>query len=250
MTIKEITETQNETLPTLKPIPEVMDRDIPGIDTEAIPRRNGGIWALCGAGGSGKTNLLLNLFRSRELYREKFTNIFYICPESSFSSVRKHPFEGHDKVYHELTGQLLMQIYEELNELKANNIREKLPTEYNCIIIDDMADALKNPDIILMLNKMLIKARHISTMFIFTLQSFYYFPKICRKQLTYITIFKPKNIEEWNSIAKEVLNMKPDDGRKLYNYVFDEPYKHLDIDTTNNLLYKNFNPLNIIEDEQ
>ena len=249
MTIKEIVETPNITLPHLRPIPEAMDRDIPGVEVEGIPRRNGGIWALCGAGGSGKTNLLLNLFKSKDLYRNKFDNLFYICPESSFSSVKKHPFEGHDKVYHELTASLLQQIYTKLNELKANNIREKLPMEYNCIIIDDMADALKNPDIIQMLNKMLIKARHISTMFIFTLQSYYYFPKICRKQLTYLSIFKPKNVEEWNSIAKEVLNMKPNDARMVSNFVFDEPYMHLDVDTTNNTLYKNFNPLELIEDE-
>jgi hypothetical protein len=100
-----------------------------------------------------------------------------------------------------------------------------------------MADALKDKNI--------IKARHIQTAFIFTLQSYYYFPKILRKQITNITIFKPKNSEEWNSIAKELLLMNQEDGLVLYEHVFDEPYTHLDIDTISNLLYKNFNLLNI-----
>jgi hypothetical protein len=92
---------------------------------------------------------------------------------------------------------------------------------------------------------MLIKARHLSCAFIFTLQSYYYFPKILRKQITNLTIFKPKNNEEMESIAKEILHMKKDDGLKLYEYVFNEPYAHLDVDTLTDTLYKNFNRLTI-----
>jgi uncharacterized protein involved in tolerance to divalent cations len=109
-----------------------------------------------------------------------------------------------------------------------------------------MASTLKENDIQKQLNKMLIKARHINCAFIFTLQSYYYFPKILRKQITNITIFKPKNVEEWNSISKELLNMNKEDALTLYNYVYDEPYTHLDLDTVDNKVYKNFNLLNLI----
>ena len=44
----------------------------------------------------------------------------YFCPQSSFLSVLKHPFEKHDKVYHELTVGILMIIYEQLNDLKES----------------------------------------------------------------------------------------------------------------------------------
>jgi hypothetical protein len=200
--------------------------------------------------------------------------VYYICPSSSFDSVKDHPFKDHEKVYHELSAELLYQLYEELVGIKENYVMqmekrakkknkknyeprfededamqedddEPLEPQYNCIIIDDMADALKDKNIIKALNTMLIKARHIQTAFIFTLQSYFYFPKILRKQITNITIFKPKNSEEWNSIANELLLMNQEDGLQLYDYVFDEPYTHLDIDTVSNLLYKNFNLLNI-----
>lgn len=162
----------------------------------------------------------------------------------SFLSVQKHPFQDHDKVYHELTVDLLQQIYDQLNQIKET--REKGdPVEYSCVIIDDMADSLKDNAIQKMLNKMLIKARHLSTAFIFTLQSYYYYPKILRKQITNITIFKPKNAEEWDSIAKELLMMNKDDGLKLYEYIYNEPYTHLDIDTVENKIYKNFNLLEL-----
>ena len=54
---------------------------------------------------------------------------------------------------------------------------------------------------------MIIKARHLRRAFVFTLQSYYYFPKILRQQITYITIFNPKNIAEFDSIAHELLNL-------------------------------------------
>jgi hypoxanthine phosphoribosyltransferase len=198
-----------------------------------------------GSGGSGKTSLMLNFFKKKELFRYKFENIYYICPASSFSSVEKHPFANHKSVYHELTVGLLQELYEKLSSLKETNIDEDNPVEYNCIIIDDFADTLKEVEIQKALSKMLIKARHLNCCFIFTLQSFYYMPKLLRKQFTNVTIFKPKNYEEWDSIAKEMFNMKKDDALQLYDYVFDKPYMHIDVDTVENKYYKNFNLLQL-----
>ena len=121
--------------------------------------------------------------------------------------------------------------------------RQLQAQQYSCIIFDDQADALKNNAINTQLNKMIIKARHICCSFIFTLQSYFYMPKILRKQITYITIFKPKNIEEWNTIAGELMNLNKDDALKVFNYVFNEPYAHIDIDLITNIYYKNFNLL-------
>ena len=241
MGIKDIIQIKNEQLPkTITPIKEVMNIKIPDI-IDGIPNRNGFIWVLTGSGGSGKTSLLLNFFKRKEFYRSKFHNIFYICPMSSFLSVQKHPFSSHDKVYHELTVEVLESIYSQLCEMKESNEEQ----EYNCIIIDDMASSLKENDIQKSLNKMLIKARHLNCAFIFTLQSYFYFPKMLRKQITNITMFKSKNVEEANTIFNELLNMNKDDALILYNYVFDEPYTHLDIDTVDNKVYKNFHLLQI-----
>jgi hypothetical protein len=244
MTITSFTEIINENIPKQQPIKEVMDINVPNIP-DGLSRRNGMIYVLTGSGGSGKTNVLLNFFKSKELYRNKFDHIFYICPSSSFLSVAHHPFEEHDKIFHELTETLLYDIYDELIDIKDKRLKKKKKPQYSLIIIDDFADTLKDKGIQIALNKMIIKARHICCGFIFTLQSFFYFPKILRKQITFATIFKPKNIEEWYSISKEILNLNQIDALKLYDYVFDEPYNHIDLDTVNNLLYKNFNQLKI-----
>jgi len=234
-------------MPKFNAIKESQDIYVPGIAAENISKRNGMIYVLTGSGGSGKTNLLLNLFKNRYCYRNKFHNLFYFCPEASFLSVIRHPFEKHDKVYHTLTVDILTGIYEQLCDLKAGKDKTDSDSddepEYNCIILDDWADVLKQKDIESVLNMMLIKARHLRCSFIFTLQSYYYFPKILRKQITYITIFKPKNVEEWYSISHELLNLNKDDGLKLYNYIYGANYNHLDIDTVQNIVYKNFNQL-------
>jgi hypothetical protein len=239
MTISNIVEVENKTFPNQEPIKERMDIFIPKITAENIPKRNGSVYILCGSGGSGKTSLLLNMFKTKQLYRKKFHNIFYICPTTSFLSVEKHPFKDHENIYHELTYSVLEDIYNELIELKET---EKKPI-YSLIVIDDMASSLKDPEILKILNRMIIKARHINCSFFFTLQSYYYFPKILRKQITYITLFKSKNVEEFYSIAKELFNMNQNDALKLYDYVFDANYNHLDVDTVTNTYYKNFNLL-------
>jgi len=267
MTIIGIQEIENPVKDKLKPIKEKQDIFIPDIVNQNISRRNGMVYCLTGSGGSGKTSLLLNMFKSKNFYRNRVHNIYYICPSASVSSVKSHPFSKHDKVYHELTVQLVDEIYNELIAKKEESTKEKdkkgkgkvfvddeenkseeeeeKEIEYSTIIIDDMASSLKENDISIQLNKMIIKARHLCCSFIFTLQSYYYFPKILRKQITYITIFKPKNIEEWNSIAKELFNMNKDDALTVFNYCFSEPYNHIDIDLVSNVFYKNFNLLEL-----
>lgn len=270
----QIQEIKNPNQFKMKPIKEKQDIYIPDIKDENISKRNGMIYCLTGSGGSGKSSLLLNMFRDKNYYRGKFNNIYLFTPISSFLSVENHPFKNHDKVYHELTVSHLDNLYnqmvamreghEDYLEKKKNNKKNKNKTvvdsygdiisedeedeenkeiQYNCIIIDDFADALKDNDIMKQLNKMLIKARHICCSFIFTLQTYYYFPKSLRKQITYLTMFKSKNVEEFNSIAKELFNMNKDDALQLFNYVFNEPYTHLDVDLVNNIYYKNFNKL-------
>jgi hypothetical protein len=268
MTINDIEEIKNPTATIFKPIKEKQNIYVPDIVNKNISRRNGMIYVMTGSGGSGKTNLMLNLFKSKNCYRNIYHNIYYFCPAASFASLKNHPFENHSRVYHELNFNILEEIYQELilkkvddnkpvekkkkkyyrydddddNENLSESDEEK-EIEYSCVIIDDFADTLKDKNIQRQLNKMLIKARHLCCSFIFTLQTYLYFPKSLRKQITYITLFKTRNIEEFNSIARELLNLNKDDSLSLYNYVFNEPFTHLDVDTVENKLYKNFNEL-------
>jgi hypothetical protein len=236
----EIEEIANKDIPPTTPIKEVMDTLVPNI-VEGVSRRNGGITLYIGSGGSGKTSHLLGQMKT--IYKKKFHHIYYFCPSSSFLSVEKHPFEKHDKVFHELTIGGLETLLDELTEIKEEHEKGDKP-EYSLCIIDDMANQLKDKMIVIKLNALLIKARHLNCHFIFTVQSYSYFPKILRKQLSWVSIFSGvRNKEEWNMITKELLKMSEVDAKKLYDYVFDAPYQHMDIDLFEDKFYKNGNAL-------
>ena len=246
MGIINITQEHNKEIPQVKPVKEVMNiylEDVP----QGIPNRNGFISVFTGSGGSGKTSLLLNMFKSKALYRGKFNHVFYICPVASYLSVQNHVFAKHDKVFHELTAELLNDIYQQLIAIKEESEEDDEP-EYSCIIIDDMASSLKDKAIQKQLNTMLIKARHIQCSFIFTLQSYLYFPLMLRKQITNAVIFKPKNKKEMEVLCQELVNLNKDDALTLFKYVFDAEYNHMDLDTIQNKIYKNFNELHFEEE--
>ena len=238
-----IKEDKND-LPTIAPVKERMDVLIPDVNPN-IPNRRGFVYGMIGTGGSGKSSLLLSMFKNKAYYRTKFDNIWLFVPQSSYISVTKHPFQNHENVYHELTIEHLDDIHERLDELKEEAIVNDYPIETSLIIIDDMANHLKDHELVTTLNRMIIKSRHLSVCWIFTLQSYNLMNLTIRKQFTNLTIFKPKNNKEFDVIASEVINMNKNDALVLKNYVFDTPYNHLDIDTVNNILYKNFNKLHI-----
>lgn len=229
-------------LPSLKPIRERMGVHIDGVSRN-IPHRNGFVYFLCGSGGSGKSSLLMSMFKSKAYYRCKFDNIYYFCPEESMLSVECHPFTHHSHVYHELSVSILEGIAQQLAELKAQAVEDKRPIENSCIIIDDFASVLKDNELVRSLNRIITKTRHLGCSWIFTLQAYYLCPKILRKQCTNCTIFRPRNAQEWSAINSEMLMMTREQLTQLHDYIFDEPYNHLDVDTFENKLYKNFNEL-------
>ena len=239
----QINELPND-LPVIAAIKERMDIYVPDVNHN-IPHRRGFVYGMIGSGGSGKSSLLLSMFKSNSYYRKKFDNIWLFVPQSSFMSVLKHPFQDHPAVMHELTIEYLENIYETLNDLKEDCIENDEPLETSLIIIDDMANVLKDNDLVQVLNKMIIKSRHLSVCWIFTLQSYNLMNLTIRKQFTNLTIFKPKNNKEWDVIAQELINMNKTNGAKLYDYIFDKNYQHLDIDTVEGKLYKNFHELQI-----
>lgn len=274
MTITSINEIENKSIPKTTPIQEIMQLYIPDITVENIPKTNGFIWICVGSGGSGKSSMVLNFFR-KNIYRGKFDNIFYFCPEVSYISAKNHPFKKESDnlfISHDLTPEALGNIYSLLDmkkkkyvefqekkkdkknkkpdvyfdeEEQKEEVEEEPELEYSCLFIDDFADIFKQNEFNDILSKILIKTRHLCLAVIITLQELKYFPLKLRKQITNISLFKPKNYEDWADIAKEYFNLNKQDSLTLYDYVFNEPYAHLDVQTNmgSNKYFKNWNLL-------
>ena len=147
-----------------------MGTDIEGIKKN-IPHKNGFIYTLIGPPGTGKSSLLLSLFRDENYYKGKFENVYLITPESSFLSVKYHPFRDHNNVHHELDTNTLNDIYNECLESKQECLELECELEHSILIIDDFASDLKDINIIKALRKILTKSRHICLSVIFTLQA-------------------------------------------------------------------------------
>ncbi len=225
-----------------KAVRERMQIFIPEID-EHIPSRNGFVCSLTGSGGSGKSSLLLNMFKSKQYYRGKFDNLFYFTKESSFSSVERHPFQDHDKVYFELSTAKLEEIANELEEIKQQCIDNDVSMEYSCIVIDDMADELRD-NVVDAIKSIIKRTRHLCLSWVICSQYIYQLPKLLRRQLTDLVVFRTKNAEEWKIINEEFLQgISKAQSQELFNYCFSEPYNHLRIDNFENKFYKNFNLL-------
>jgi len=224
-----ITELKND-LPKISPVKEIMSIYIQGINPN-IANRNGFIYELICSPGSGKSSLLLSLFRSKNYYKNKFNHIYLITPESSFLSVENHPFKDHTKVFHDLNSYTLENIYNELVEIKKEDLDDNYEIEHACVIVDDFASDLKDKELIKASKQLLIKSSHIGCSFIFTLQCYNLFPLILRKLLTSISLFKPKNKIELESVRRKLINLNEQDTLELMDFVFDKEYNHLDIDT-------------------
>jgi ABC-type dipeptide/oligopeptide/nickel transport system ATPase component len=238
-----ITEEEND-LPRATPTRELMNIFIEGIN-DNIPNRNGSITAIIGGPGTGKSSLLLSMFRNHSFYKKKYNHIYLFTPEGSFKSVVNHPFKDHDKVFHDLHEDDLYDIEEELLAIKEECLEHDFELEHSVIIIDDFASDLKDKHLIRVLKKMLTKSRHILCSFIFTLQAYNMLPLVLRKQISNVILFKPKNKVELESVRKELIGMNENKTQELMDYIFDSPYNHLDIDTASGQMRKNFNLLKI-----
>ena len=238
-----ITEIESN-LPKTTPVKEVMSIFIPNIH-ENLPRRNGMVYTLVGGAGSGKSSLLMNLFRDKNLYKKKFNKLYYFTPEGSFSSTQNHPFAKHVSVFHELEPDIIEDIQEECIANKQECIDEGYEQEYNCVILDDMVDRLKDKDMVRCLRRHLIKSRHANCAWIIITQSWNAIPLLLRKLIFYTTMFKPRNYQEADLLRREVIGMNEKDCNQLFDYCFDEPYNYLTIDNVLGKYSKNFNPLNI-----
>jgi hypothetical protein len=262
--------------------------NIPGVKNPLF-MRSGTICSILGPPGSGKSQLLYNMFSKDGILYQKFENVYVLSPELSDQSYKNNPFRKHNKLFY-VNDEIdlisyLNYIYEELLMKKQAYIdfrdymqrmknkkqkKEKktlinLPPkvaeeeeeepvpyakiEYSIIILDDCVNFFKNKETISFLKKFLIKSRHCMASFLFLSQSYMMVDKTIRKLVNSHIIFKPRSLMEWENIRVEVLGLNIEKGRQLYNFLFNEEYNHFDIDFEDKF-YKNFALVKLIENKK
>jgi hypothetical protein len=197
---------------------------------------------LCGRAGSGKTSLLFSMFKSPDIFKKVFHNIFLFQPFASASSVKNNIFDAipDDQKFNELTEESLGSVMDLVrNEDKKFN---------NCIIFDDMTAYLKHGEVEKLLKELIFNRRHYRCSVFFLVQSYISVPLQIRKLFSNLFIFKVSK-KELETIRDEILETIPKDCvGELAKLVFDKPHEYLFINADSQRLFKKFDEIIIHDD--
>jgi hypothetical protein len=197
---------------------------------------------LVGRAGSGKTSLLFSMFKSPDIFKKVFHNIFLFQPFASASSVQNNIFDNipEEQKFDDLTEESLAGVMDIVrNEDKKYN---------NCIIFDDQTAKLKDKDVEKLLKELIFNRRHYRTSVFFLVQSYISVPLQIRKLFSNLFIFKVSK-KELEAIRDEILETIPKKCiGELSKLVYDKPHEYLFINADTQRLFKKFDEI-IISDE-
>jgi len=238
MKIEELAESKLKIKPTKQNIDKALGVPPP------FPNKNSVIF-ISGGQGTGKSTFISNLFKAggeNRIYKKVFDTVMYATPEEVFESEENHVFKGHPRVYHDLTQDTFDKIIEQAKETKAED-------GDSCLVIDDFSEQLKLKKTEYMLRKLINKHRHLRLNIVISALNQRALAKSLRSLIDIVILFKPKSMVETDNFGEEVFGLNRADTKTLFDFVFDKPYNFLMYNARTHTFYKNFNELNISEDE-
>jgi len=222
------------------------DRD-PDLSQANLPATYNHMWVITAKPRQGKSTYLMNLIAKQNRaspYNKKFDKVFIFSP--SMKTIDDDPFESipEEQKFAEMNTENLGQV---LNEVEGSGDRV-------LIIADDVVNDIKgDKEVERMITKMMMNRRHICgknedgdsagiSMWI-TTQIFNRLPRPLRASASHYTIFKTTNKKELDTIYDELILLDKPDFKKLLDFVFDEKYNSLYVNTDNEfdkMYHKNF----------
>ena len=188
---------------------------------------------IIGKPGSGKTNLLFSLFKSKKLMKKVYDKIFLFQPSLSRASMKDKIFDSlpEDQTFDEMSLENLQIVNDSLDE-EGNN----------CIIMDDMGAYLKDNSIKKLMKEMVYNRRHKHISIFFLVQTWFSVEKDLRKLFSNMFIFRVSK-NELTNIFEEVIEQKKEIITDLSRLVYDVPYNFLFINTDSGRMFKNFDEI-------
>jgi thymidine kinase len=172
---------------------------------------------ICGRMGSGKTSLLTSLVK--RVFKKCFETIYVFMPSNSRASIENDIYGKNlpeDQLFDTLTLENITKVYEELQE----NSKEK----YNSLlIIDDFQVALKDPEILKVLQKIVTKMRHLRTTTFLLQQNFQALAKPLRELASNLIIFNLGK-SQLEKVFEEVIQLHKDKYYKIIDISFKDPH--------------------------
>jgi adenylate kinase family enzyme len=193
---------------------------------------------IVGKPGSGKTNLMYQLIKSKHLLNKCFDKIYLFQPSPSRVSMI-------DKLFDQLPEN---QKFDELTLGNLEYVKRNLdPDENTAIIFDDQGAYLKNNETKKLLKELIMNRRHLHLSIFFLVQTYMSIERDVRKLFSNCFIFRCSK-KEIETIADELIETKKEYLQEIIKLVYNKPYQYLFINTDTQRLFNGFDELIIDED--
>jgi thymidine kinase len=196
---------------------------------------------ILGKMGQGKTSLITNFVKT--IFKKAFEHIIIFIPTGSRRSIENDIYGKHlpdADLYDTLTEENLDEVIEKLEESSDNE-------ENTLLIIDDFQAALKDPDVLARLQKIVTRMRHMRTTIFILQQNFQKMAKFLRELVTNVITFNVGK-SQLNKLFDETVQIDKDKYQALVDLAFKEKNDWIAINVNGNRnIYKGFD--RIIFDE-
>ena len=190
-----------------------------------------------GLQGQGKTSLLINFLKQKELYYKCFAHIYIFMRETSRNSLEDNIFEGIDEsqIFEELNYENLSKVYEMVKENALNE-------EFSLILYDDVQSAMREKEVVKLLKNMVANQRHLRLVNIILLQNYYALHDSIRKIINNVFLFKTdkRQIEQ---LSRDLFEIKQDKLDEIFDIVFDAKYNFLFYNKETRRIFKNWDEI-------
>lgn len=170
---------------------------------------------ILGKMGQGKTSLITNFVKT--IFKKCFEHMIVFIPTGSRKSIENDIYGKHlpdADLYDALTADNLDEVIEKLEENADNE-------ENTLLIIDDFQSALKDPDVLARLQKIVTRMRHMRTTIFILQQNFQKMAKFMRELVTNVITFNVGK-SQLDKLFEETVQLDKNKFQALIDLAFQE----------------------------
>jgi len=170
---------------------------------------------ILGKMGQGKTSLITNFVKT--IFRRAFEHMIVFIPTGSRKSIENDIYGKHipdADLYDALTPENLDEVIEKLEENADNG-------ENTLLIIDDFQAALKDPEVLARLQKIVTRMRHMRTTIFILQQNFQKMAKFLRELVTNVITFNVGK-SQLDKLFEETIQLDKNKFQALIDLAFQE----------------------------
>ena len=192
---------------------------------------------ILGKMGTGKTSLITNFVKT--IFKKCFEHIIIFIPSGSRKSIENDIYGKHipkADLYDTLTEENLDEVLDKLEESSEN-------CENTLLIIDDFQAALKDPDVLARLQKIVTRMRHLRVSIFILQQNFQKLAKFLRELVTNVITFNVGK-SQLNKLFDETVQIDKDKYQALVDLAFKDKHDWIAINVNGNRnIYKGFDQI-------